>query len=312
MVQRHLKLHLRRRRCADLISVLSAWYRSCGPVLCVAAWFSTAVCYFALTEGWSVNDSCYFAVAVLTTVGYGDLAPSTAGGKLVTIGLAMTAMAYVAGVASGWAMGLAEAMIPDIAQEDGLPDYKVAARQKQARFRGLMVLSFGIVLAIMFVGKEVVGLESFLDSFYFAVITLTSVGFGDHVPEHRGARCLMSFLMMLGLPVFSAAVESWMEVLNSTDSWVELITPRFMSPRAGTLSSGQRLSPPTSSLLVEPSAAEIEAFRSRLYGTALPPPTVQREDLLAFKLVQRGKILMEDVQEAFKEFHVLKSPVMGG
>ncbi|MCB9246693.1 MAG: two pore domain potassium channel family protein [Flavobacteriales bacterium] len=36
-------------------------------------------------EGWTWIDSLYFCVVTLTTVGYGDFAPQTDGGKIFTI-----------------------------------------------------------------------------------------------------------------------------------------------------------------------------------------------------------------------------------
>jgi voltage-gated potassium channel len=41
--------------------------------------------FYAWAEEWSVLDAFYFSAITLTTVGYGDLTPSTAAGKLFTV-----------------------------------------------------------------------------------------------------------------------------------------------------------------------------------------------------------------------------------
>lgn len=44
-----------------------------------------ATFFYWLVEGWSPLDAMYFSVVTIATVGYGDLAPQTALGKIFTI-----------------------------------------------------------------------------------------------------------------------------------------------------------------------------------------------------------------------------------
>lgn len=46
--------------------------------------------FYAWQEGWSVVDSFYFTVITITTVGYGDLYPTTAASKLFTVFLILS------------------------------------------------------------------------------------------------------------------------------------------------------------------------------------------------------------------------------
>ena len=51
----------------------------------VVVMLATGTLFYRQSEGWSLLDSLYFSVITLTTVGYGDLSPSTAAGKVFTV-----------------------------------------------------------------------------------------------------------------------------------------------------------------------------------------------------------------------------------
>jgi voltage-gated potassium channel len=56
-----------------------------GPVLLVASLLVAGTTFYTLVEGWSVVDAVYFCTMSLATVGYGDVVPETAEGKLFTV-----------------------------------------------------------------------------------------------------------------------------------------------------------------------------------------------------------------------------------
>lgn len=58
---------------------------------------ATGTIFYAWVEGWSVLDAFYFSAITLTTVGYGDLAPVTAAGKLFTVFYIFTGIGIIVG-----------------------------------------------------------------------------------------------------------------------------------------------------------------------------------------------------------------------
>lgn len=72
----------------------------------LAALILSGTLFYSSFEGWSVVDSFYFSVVTLATVGYGDLAPKTVGGKLVTIVYIFVGIGVFVAVASHLARDL--------------------------------------------------------------------------------------------------------------------------------------------------------------------------------------------------------------
>ena len=57
----------------------------------------TGTIFYSLQEGWSLVDALYFSVTTLTTVGLGDLAPTTTIGKFFTVAYIFSGLGLIAG-----------------------------------------------------------------------------------------------------------------------------------------------------------------------------------------------------------------------
>ena len=88
--------------------------------IAVGGYLGLGVVVYTHFEGWSVLQAVYFSVVVLTTVGYGDLAPSTQASKLFTCFFALLGIGLIGaalGVVGGALLERQEKLVEDLAVE---------------------------------------------------------------------------------------------------------------------------------------------------------------------------------------------------
>jgi len=163
--------------------------RNAMPI--VLAYLVLGASAYALLEGWRWSDGLYFSVVTLTTVGYGDMAPSTNAGKAFSVAYILLGLSLVAS-------SLAQLFA----------NLQFGPRGQHLREA---LLALGCLVVVAGFGAVTVSLREgwgALDSIYWAVVTCSSVGYGDLrlTQSEPAARTFMAVYILLGVGCFAASL----------------------------------------------------------------------------------------------------------
>lgn len=186
--------------------------------------YSVAViAYSFYFERWNIIDSLYFATVTFLTIGYGDLSPSTDPGRFFTIffalygiGILGTFVSIIGGAvveAGHEAMANTEArakkrILAMFSTSDDADDVQSKSMCREISLATLKDLPF---IALLFIFAILLGLpegRSVVSSLYFAVITATTVGFGDLHPSSTVMRAICILYLPFSVAVFGQVLTS--------------------------------------------------------------------------------------------------------
>lgn len=176
--------------------------------------------YPALEPDWTAIDAAYFAAMTMSTVGYGDISPSSAGSRVFTIFMIFFGIVFVfAQVAMAVSFLTApitrkgreflEYLMPQIPVDldgDGGVDYymprpPLVYYSKNLLPSMLLTLGLQVVSALIFcaltAGTE--GAWTFGDAIYHCLVTATTVGYGDVSNGTQGGRLWAVFHILLSV-----------------------------------------------------------------------------------------------------------------
>jgi len=193
------------------------------------AYFSFGCVAYNWLEGWSPVDSVYFLTVMATTVGYGDLTPTTDAGKIFTAVYALigitTVFSTVADIFrqnplstsnSSWQDGVLTAidnlytrrelfsdvdMSCDVVTLDELRAQVNWPRRFLSCLLGpLLLFAIGIVIGVSVEGFDVI------NSVYWSAITMSTIGFGDASPQGVTGKLLAVVYLPVAVLVLADAV----------------------------------------------------------------------------------------------------------
>ncbi|XP_069014377.1 potassium channel subfamily K member 2-like [Embiotoca jacksoni] len=183
------------------------------------------------TSLWDLSSSFFFAGTVITTIGFGNISPHTEGGRIFCIIYALLGIPLFGFLLAGVGDQLGTIFGKGIAKvEKMIVKWKVS----QTKIRVISTLLFILFGCLIFVALPAVIFKhiegwSTLESIYFVVITLTTIGFGDFVAGEKGGsenleyldyyKPVVWFWILVGLAYFAA-------VLSMIGDWFRVISKK--------------------------------------------------------------------------------------
>ncbi|XP_057715562.1 potassium channel subfamily K member 10b isoform X2 [Corythoichthys intestinalis] len=177
---------------------------------------------------WDLGSAFFFAGTVITTIGYGNIAPSTEGGKIFCILYAIFGIPLFGFLLAGIGDQLGTIFVKSILRVEKI--FRQKHKQiSQTKIRVTSTILFIFAGCIVFVTvpavifKHIEGWTT-LEAIYFVVITLTTVGIGDYVAGGnrridymKWYKPLVWFWILVGLAYFAAVLSmigDWLRVLS--------------------------------------------------------------------------------------------------
>ncbi|KAL3911906.1 MAG: hypothetical protein SGARI_001416 [Bacillariaceae sp.] len=286
-----------------------------AAILNTIAYYAVGVIAYSylLDTKWSIIDSVYFSVVVFTTVGYGDLAPTTRQGEIFTIFFAIWGITII-----GIFLSVVGDMFVERRQKSRKDSLESARRKYLHNFQhgtyqtgkhpgmetpieeeeptidphdpnplkesflmylGILKEQFWAIVSLIVIAIPVIWIENWdaVKGIYWMVITGTTVGLGDETPTQPISKALC----ILYIPVAVYSVGRTLGLLAGTyqECRDDETEERFLN-RALTLSDIQRMD-----------------FDS--------DGSVSREEFLIYMLTTLQKVDEEDINEILGLFRKL-------
>ncbi|XP_067046199.1 potassium channel subfamily K member 3-like [Acropora muricata] len=168
------------------------------------------------TSRWTYYASLYFTWSVVTTVGYGHLAPSTFGGRVFCMIFALFGIPLNLMVLRH----IGDRVNQAISYIHYFMERKILQRESDIVATKTLMWTLLVLILMLFVGALLYLQEeqwNFLEGVYFCFITFSTIGFGDLVPNGGQAptdfegiimELLRAFVVLLGVSMFFSIITS--------------------------------------------------------------------------------------------------------
>ncbi|XP_053398513.1 potassium channel subfamily K member 2-like isoform X1 [Mercenaria mercenaria] len=145
------------------------------------------------TSNWDYGPSVFFSATVVTSIGYGHISPTTTGGQVFFVFYAILGIPLTALILGAVGEKMTKPY-KKLEKKQFFPKYpKTETVGKRAIFATLCFVLFSLIPAAIFQAVED---WSYLEAWYYTIVTLTTVGFGDFVPGQNDSDLRVFYMLV--------------------------------------------------------------------------------------------------------------------
>lgn len=195
------------------------------PAIILFLYYIGSVIFYIYVEEWSILDSFYFMSSTVSLVGLGDIYPKTDEGKLYTSIFALVGNSATLILFGVIIWRLSEKIIDKFPFLTLLPKISLDPRDEETNdmpsikflicktfiklFTFLIVLIF--IFTLLF---QAIENWNFVDSFYFSVCTITTLGYGDIAPVSDSGKILFICCSLFGTCTVAKVLNMIMNLMS--------------------------------------------------------------------------------------------------
>merc|ERR1712008_252215 len=160
----------------------------------------------------------------------------------------------------------------------------------------------GIALAVGSVGMVILEGWCFSDAFYFSSITMTTVGYGDLVPQNPKSKVFVTFYVLFAFGVLASAMSAvgavpfQIQQLKKIEKCLSLLGDSLDSEELHALCKCKEIVKIRNSVQIE---------------AATDDPHVLRSEFVLWQLMKQGKLKMDDIRPCLATFDSLDTDGSG-
>ncbi|XP_063774912.1 potassium channel subfamily K member 17 [Pseudophryne corroboree] len=172
-------------------------------------------------ETWNFAGSFFFSVTAITTIGYGNLSPTTMGGRIFCVFFALFGIPLNLILLNR----IGRKMLYVVHRYSDFMGRKVRQQRPVKYFSSFCAVVAGLLLFFLLPPILFRGMEgwTYEEGFYYAFITLSTIGFGDYVigrvPENRYPswyRNMVSLWILFGMAWLALIINLCINLLENS------------------------------------------------------------------------------------------------